>query len=89
MALSFSTTYIKREVILDCKEKEGKLSYLEMRFVKCNSHRSGIENNEPFTKANVKDRKGYFYTVFYQCKYPELRSLISLIGLSPDFLRLS
>ena len=77
MALSFSTTYIKRKVVLDCQEKEGKLSYLEMRFGKCNSYRSYIENNEPFTKANVKGRKGYFYTVFYQCKCPELRRLTS------------
>jgi hypothetical protein len=38
-------------VVLECQEKEGKLSYLEMHFGKCNSHRSGIENNEPFTKA--------------------------------------
>ena len=44
----------------DCQEKEGKLSYLKMPFGKCNSDRSGIETNEPYTKtkANVKDRKG-------------------------------
>ena len=50
MAFSFSITYTKREMVLYCQEKEGKLSYLEMRFVKCTSHRSGIDNNEPFTK---------------------------------------
>jgi len=61
MALFFSIVFIKRKGISDCQEKEERLSYLEMRFGKCNSYRFGIESNESFTNVNVKNRRPNHY----------------------------